>query len=70
MDRGRAEMREDEINNSKLFRIVCRIDPTKLDEFDRKISKCIEYDGFFVKRKDMKGQKSGLSTPGPQDKND
>ena len=63
-------MTEEEINNSKLFRIVCCLDPAKLDEFDRKISKCIEYDGFFVKRKDMKGQKTIASVATPQDKTD
>jgi hypothetical protein len=52
-------MSEEETNSSRLLRIVCSIDPAKLDEFDRRISKCIEYDEFFVKRKDMKGQKAG-----------
>lgn len=47
-----------EEDSSRLLKIVCRIDPNKLDEFDRQISKCVEYDEFFVKRKEMKGQKT------------
>jgi len=51
-------MTEDEINNSKYIRIICRIDPANLDEFSSKVSKCIEFNKLSLKKKDMKGQKS------------
>lgn len=54
-------MSEDEINNSKYIRILCRIDPANLDEFSGKVAKCIEFNELSLRRKDMKGQKSTLS---------
>jgi len=50
-------MTEDEINNSKYIRIVCRIDPANLDEFSGKVSKCIEFNELSLRKKDMKPQK-------------
>lgn len=50
-------MTEDEINNSKYIRIICRIDPANLDEFSGKISKCVEFNELSLRKKDMKGQK-------------
>jgi hypothetical protein len=62
-------MTEEENNNSKYIRIVCKIDPANKELFKEKVSKCIEYNNFSVRSKDVKGQKS-LPLPVSQEKNE